>query len=286
MSTIQTTIAPRGEIDRLSQQFGKQASFVDCENHQSVGSKPSVPDGVTSKTSATGYPISLGSHKPGEMTQNAFSDQDRQFGKELSKHPNVDAAVTMDGIAKNALNSVTSEGSFKPCLATNQAHDPKQSGCTSNIPDSTRNLKPMIKEAIFSQTAVIGPVANKPSGMQPQPSLTSRSSRTDEGNTGEASSKTSDALTRGHAALRSKQGKNDFPTTNEISVEKSASQEEAINPSNEKKTISDIFKERLVQDAKARRKEMVFADQMEMRDPQMAADFAASIFENMRKQEL
>jgi hypothetical protein len=74
-------------------------------------------------------------------------------------------------------------------------------------------------------------------------------------------------LTRGHAALRSNKGRNDIPTTNEITVEKSASQEEAMSSNNEKKTISDIFKERLVQDAKARRKEMVFADQMEMRDP-------------------
>lgn len=42
----------------------------------------------------------------------------------------------------------------------------------------------------------------------------------------------------------------------------------------------------MLQDAKARKREMVFADQMEMRDPQMAADFAASIFENLRRQEL
>lgn len=46
----------------------------------------------------------------------------------------------------------------------------------------------------------------------------------------------------------------------------------------ESKSISEIFKERLLQDAKNRKREMVFADQMEMRDPQMAADFASAIF--------
>ena len=40
-----------------------------------------------------------------------------------------------------------------------------------------------------------------------------------------------------------------------------------MNPKSGKKTVNDIFKERLVADAKVRRKEMVFADQMEMRDP-------------------
>lgn len=144
----------------------------------------------------------------------------------------------------------------------NQAPESKASGCTSNIPDSTRNLKPMIKEAIFSQTmsSVIGPVANKPSGVQPIPSLTSRSNRSNEGAIGEAASRTSAALERG--SLRCK----NIPTTIDAAGEMSESPVKT-GASNEKKSISEIFKDRLLVDAKTRRKEMVFADQMEMRDP-------------------
>jgi len=76
---------------------------------------------------------------------------------------------------------VTSLGSMKTSLAMNIAPDPKPAnGCTTSIPESTcnRNIpKPAQNAPTFNQTMgpVIGPVANKPTGIQPQPSLTSRS---------------------------------------------------------------------------------------------------------------
>lgn len=100
-----------------------------------------------------------------------------------------------------------------------------------------------------SKGSMIGPVANKPSGMQPQPSMTSRS------NEGESATRPVDVLARGHSSIRSK-GRSDVA----MNIPSKKSTPAAEDQLNEKRTISDIFNERLKADNKARRKEMVFAD--------------------------
>ena len=184
--------------------------------------------------------------------------------------------------SSNVLISVTSLGTMKTSHAINIGPDPKPAhgGCTTNIPDSTRNLKPAVsnngvpnghfyeltnlsvqpKDALFSQTtgSVIGPVVKKPEGIQPQPSLTSRSSS---GSQKPGESVVDDQMKPVH---RPHPSHGHFPSSEQqllsaLQKERSASGE-CSEQTSEKKTIEQVFKERLVQDAKARRKEMVFAD--------------------------
>jgi hypothetical protein len=50
-----------------------------------------------------------------------------------------------------------------------------------------------------------------------------------------------------------------------------------------KRQISSIFKERLVNYRKKLSKQMVFADQLDLRDPQMVSEFAFDIYINMKQ---
>lgn len=52
-----------------------------------------------------------------------------------------------------------------------------------------------------------------------------------------------------------------------------------------RKSVSSVFKERLANWRKQISKKMVFADQLDMRDPQMVSEFASDIYANMRKEE-
>ncbi len=49
------------------------------------------------------------------------------------------------------------------------------------------------------------------------------------------------------------------------------------------KSTESIFKERLVSYRKQLSKNMVFADQLDLRDPQMVSEFACDIYTNMKK---
>ena len=51
------------------------------------------------------------------------------------------------------------------------------------------------------------------------------------------------------------------------------------------KSIGSIFKERLVHYRKQLSKKMVFADQLDLRDPQMVSEFAFDIYLNMKEVE-
>ena len=51
------------------------------------------------------------------------------------------------------------------------------------------------------------------------------------------------------------------------------------------KTVSENFRERLAAYKKDITKDMTFADQLDMRDPQFVTEFTADIYDNMRKQE-
>ena len=51
------------------------------------------------------------------------------------------------------------------------------------------------------------------------------------------------------------------------------------------KSIGSIFKERLVHFRKQLSKKMVFADQLDLRDPQMVSEFAFDIYLNMKEVE-
>ena len=50
-------------------------------------------------------------------------------------------------------------------------------------------------------------------------------------------------------------------------------------------SVPEIFKQRLVSHRRNLSKKMVFTDQLEIRDPQMVAEFASDIYKNMRKME-
>ena len=50
-------------------------------------------------------------------------------------------------------------------------------------------------------------------------------------------------------------------------------------------SVSDIFKERLVGFRKQNTKNMTFSDQLDIRNPQMVAEFATDIYSTMRTQE-
>jgi len=78
----------------------------------------------------------------------------------------------------------------------------------------------------------------------------------------------------------------DIPTTIEVGNNKPISLvEEQINKE-EKRSVSDVFKDRLMSFAKTRTSEMFFTDKMERRDPHHASDYAQLIFENLRREEL
>lgn len=49
--------------------------------------------------------------------------------------------------------------------------------------------------------------------------------------------------------------------------------------------VSEMFKERLLASRKNLMKTLVFADQLDVRDPQQVAEIATDIFAEMRKQE-
>ena len=53
----------------------------------------------------------------------------------------------------------------------------------------------------------------------------------------------------------------------------------------EKEPVAEVFKQRIVQYRRTISKSMVFSDQLEMRDPQMVAELATDIYQNMRKLE-
>ena len=53
----------------------------------------------------------------------------------------------------------------------------------------------------------------------------------------------------------------------------------------DKKKVSEVFKQRMVQFRRQISKGMVFSDQLEMRDPQMVAEHAKEIYKNMRAEE-
>ena len=57
------------------------------------------------------------------------------------------------------------------------------------------------------------------------------------------------------------------------------------NESKETESVAEIFKQRIIQWRRSISKGMVFSDQLEMRDPQMVAEFATDIYINMRKTE-
>ena len=50
--------------------------------------------------------------------------------------------------------------------------------------------------------------------------------------------------------------------------------------------MGEIFKERLAAYRKTVTKGMVFADQLDLRDPQMVSEFASDIYKNLREQEI
>ena len=75
-------------------------------------------------------------------------------------------------------------------------------------------------------------------------------------------------------------------TTEEIRAVSAATEEEKkAEESQSAQQISSIFKERLVNFRKQMCKKMNFADQLDMRDPQMVSEFAYDIYLNMRAAE-
>ena len=54
----------------------------------------------------------------------------------------------------------------------------------------------------------------------------------------------------------------------------------------ETKSVAEIFKERLAVYRKTITKGMVFADQLDLRDPQMVSEVASDIYKTLREQEL
>jgi hypothetical protein len=52
-----------------------------------------------------------------------------------------------------------------------------------------------------------------------------------------------------------------------------------------KKSVQEIFKERVQQWRKAQMKEMTLADQLDLRNPQCVSEFAQEIYENMLGEE-
>ena len=54
------------------------------------------------------------------------------------------------------------------------------------------------------------------------------------------------------------------------------------NLSVSQRNVVSIFKERLVNYRKQISKKMVFADQLDLRDPQMVSEFACDIYKNMK----
>jgi cyclin B len=113
---------------------------------------------------------------------------------------------------------------------------------------------------------VIGP--NIPNAQQPSAALTSRNTKSNQG-LADSESQASSTL-----SLRRKQSKGNS-TTNEKDPKSDTSES----------AVGELFQARIKADNKKRRREMVFVDQMDMRDPQMNAENAAPIFFNLRKQE-
>jgi len=50
-------------------------------------------------------------------------------------------------------------------------------------------------------------------------------------------------------------------------------------------TVNEIFKRRLVDFRKQTARQMIFADQMDLRNPQLASEYAPQIYQNMRQEE-
>lgn len=74
--------------------------------------------------------------------------------------------------------------------------------------------------------------------------------------------------------------------TDNISEELSAESAHKQQSEQEKKTsISSVFKERLVNFRKQLSKKLIFADQLDLRDPQMVSEFAYDIYGNMQTAE-
>lgn len=109
----------------------------------------------------------------------------------------------------------------------------------------------------------IVPIAQQPSAPQ-----TSRNTKTNQGLTD------SDSLA--YSALS--QSKKQSEGNTEIKDKDSAIDQKESD-------VSELFQARIKADNKKRQSEMVFVDQMDMRDPQMNAENAASIFFNLLKQE-
>lgn len=57
---------------------------------------------------------------------------------------------------------------------------------------------------------------------------------------------------------------------------------QTVQTINNNSSVSDIFKQRLVNYRRQISKNMVFSDQLELRDPQMVAELATEVYKNMR----
>lgn len=66
----------------------------------------------------------------------------------------------------------------------------------------------------------------------------------------------------------------------DLSKESSADESSQLDS---KRDISSVFKERMVNHRKKLSKKMVFADQLDLRDPQMVSEFACDIYLNMKR---
>jgi len=113
----------------------------------------------------------MANHKVGELTGASMGGKDtktRAFAADITNNKDAKMGVANEAGDNKVLFSMASARDVNGSNPANQKPDRK---------DESRNIKTHnAKEADVKTTNnVIGPVANKPSGMQPQPSLTSRS---------------------------------------------------------------------------------------------------------------